>query len=370
MLTNGPLVREFERRVAERLQVAHAVAVNSCTSGLLLVLQAVTQERIGPVVLPSFTFSASAHSVAWNGLFPKFVECLPDTLQIDVVHAAAMLDDASALLATHVFGAPCDASGMVAIARARGVPVVFDAAHAFGAVSGGIPVGGFGDAEVFSLTPTKPLVAGEGGIVATNDSSLAETVRIGRDYGNPGNYDTRFPGLSARLSEFHAAVGLLSLDMLDESLARRRAIAQRYRSALADVPGIEFQRVADGDTSTYKDFVILVDPDRFGVTRDVLAIALHADGIDTRNYFDPPVHQQQAYARVAYADLPVTDDVAERVIALPMFTALEDDAIDRIAEVIISVHAHADVINERQARHRQERGTGSRLGKSVVITRP
>ena len=253
MLTNGPLVGDLERRIAERLGVAHVVALSSCTSGLMLVIQALTNESSGPVVLPSFTFSASAHAIAWNGLTPRFVECRPDSFQIDSAHAAASLEGASAILATHIFGAPCDPRRLEDIAREHGVPVVFDAAHALGALADGVPIGSFGTAEVFSLTPTKPLVAGEGGLVATNDSALAETLRIGRDYGNPGDYDTRFVGLNARMSEFHAAMALESLELLDESLERRRYLASLYREYLDDVPGIELQAFSSRDTSTFKD---------------------------------------------------------------------------------------------------------------------
>jgi FlaA1/EpsC-like NDP-sugar epimerase/dTDP-4-amino-4,6-dideoxygalactose transaminase len=369
MLTNGPLVRRLEAEVADRLGVRHAIAVNSCSSGLLLVLRALVEGRDGPVVLPSFTFSASAHAVAWNRRLPQFVDCNPTTLQIDVARTATVIDGASALLATHVFGAPCEPAGLTAIARARNVPVVFDAAHAFGARSDQRPIGGFGMAEVFSLTPTKPLVAGEGGLVTTNDNALAESVRVGRDYGNPGDYDTQFAGLSARMSEFHAATALVGLQLLDDALARRRAIARRYCSELEGVPGVSFQEVSAHDDSTYKDFVILVEPTDLGVTRDVLASALARDGIDTRNYFDPPVHQQTAYQDVPHGDLEVTDEVSKRVIALPMFTALADGDIDRVADVIASIHEHADMINSTQDPGGPEQSRGARLGRSQAATR-
>jgi FlaA1/EpsC-like NDP-sugar epimerase/dTDP-4-amino-4,6-dideoxygalactose transaminase len=341
MLTNGPLVGDLERRIAERLGVSHVVALSSCTSGLMLVLQALTDGSSGPVVLPSFTFSASAHAVAWNGLTPRFVECRPDSFQIDTVRTAAALDGASAILATHIFGAPCDPRRLEDIARARGIPVVFDAAHALGALADGVPLGSFGTAEVFSLTPTKPLVAGEGGLVATNDAALAETLRIGRDYGNPGDYDTRFAGLNARMSEFHAAMALESLELLDESLERRRFLASLYRAYLDDVPGIEFQAFSSCDTSTFKDLTIKVDADRFGIDRDGLALALLAEGVDTRKYFDPPVHRQRAYAHLEHHRLPVTDAVSSSVVSLPVFPDLRDEHIEQIAEIVRLVHTHA-----------------------------
>jgi dTDP-4-amino-4,6-dideoxygalactose transaminase len=297
--------------------------------------------------MPSFTFSASGHAVRWNARLPQFVECDPSTFQVDIAAATEHLDDAAAVLATHVFGAPCDPEQLVRRAHARGVPVVFDAAHALGALAGGRAIGSFGDAEVFSLTPTKVLVAGEGGLVATNDGALAKSLRIGRDYGNPGDYDTRFVGLNARMSEFHAAMALESLEMLDDTLAGRRKLAALYTDLLADVPGIHCQEIRAGDTSTYKDFTIAVDA-TFGVDRDTLVAALTAEGIETRNYFDPPVHRQQAYADIDVPPLPVTEAVAAGVVSLPIFNALTEDHVMRIADAIAAAHKHAPEIAARR----------------------
>jgi dTDP-4-amino-4,6-dideoxygalactose transaminase len=307
----------------------------------MLVVQALTDGRTGPVVVPSFTFSASAHAVMWNGRTPRFVECLPGSFQIDTDDAAAHLDGASAIMATHVFGAPCNIPAIEEMARARGIPVVFDAAHALGSFVERVAVGSFGNAEVFSLTPTKPLVAGEGGLVATNDAGLADTLRIGRDYGNPGNYDTRFAGLNARMSEFHAAMALESLEGFDESLARRRYLASLYRGRLDDVPGIDFQHFSARETSTFKDLTIRVDAAEFGLSRDGLALALLAEGIDTRKYFDPPVHRQRAYAHVEHTCLPVTDAVSRSVLSLPVFPDLTDEQVEKISDIVRKVHTHA-----------------------------
>jgi dTDP-4-amino-4,6-dideoxygalactose transaminase len=341
LLTNGPLVRELEAAVAQRLGVRHVVAVANCTAGLMLAIRALDVE--GEALLPSFTFSASAHAIAWNALRPRFAECDPASMQLDLDDAKGRLDSASLLVATHVFGAPCRPDAVEDLAASAGIPVVFDAAHAFGATHDGRAVGTFGDVEVFSLTPTKPLVAGEGGLVATNRDDVAESVRIGRDYANPGNYDTRFVGLNARMSELHAAVALESLARFDVDLARRRAIAQRYRDALSSVPGVRLQQVPAGDVSTYKDFTIAIDAGSFGIDRDALVIALRAEGVDTRCYFDPPVHRQYAYRDVE-ADLPVTRAVASQVVSLPIYPRLPDETVDAIAQVIADVGTHgADV---------------------------
>ncbi len=343
MLTNGPLVRELEARAAEVLEVDHVVAVSSCTTGLMLALRALG--ITGDVVMPSFTFSASAHAVVWNGAKPRFVECRTDTFQIDVDDARARATGADAILATHVFGAPCDVAGLTTLAGELGIPLVFDAAHGIGARAGGVALGGFGDAEVFSMTPTKPLVAGEGGLVATRRADIAEHVRLGRDYGNPGNYDTQFVGLNGRLSEMHAAVALASLESYDDNQARRFEVVERYRSGLAPIPGVRMQHVNAGDVSSYKDLTIAIDADAFGVDRDLLRGILSEEGVDTRTYFDPPAHRQTAYRDVAAGPLPVTDAVAASVVSLPAYPTLGKDVVDGIIEIIERVHEGANDLN-------------------------
>src|SRR5918996_6536051 len=220
VLTNGPYVRELESRAADYLGVRHCVAVASCTSGLMLVLR--TSDLSGDVVVPSFTFAATAHAVVWNGLRPVFSDIDSGSLTLS---AGSVLRTAgvrtSAILATHTYGTPCDVEGLAEAAERSGIRLFYDAAHAFGSRHEGRPLGGFGDAEVFSLTPTKPVVAGEGGVIATNDEELAEACRLGREYAKEPDYDSRFVGLNARMSEFHAAVALSSLEGLDERVGER-----------------------------------------------------------------------------------------------------------------------------------------------------
>lgn len=337
MLTNGPLVRQLEEEAAALLGVDHVVAVASCTTGLMLVIRAL--DMGGDVLLPSFTFSASAHAIAWNGLRPRFAECDPASFQLAMDDAAARADGIGGILATHVFGGPCPAEAVVELGRERNVPVVFDAAHAIGSLRDGTPVSRFGDASVFSMTPTKPLVAGEGGLVATNRADLAHLVRIGRDYANPGDYDTQFVGLNGRLSEMHAAVALASLETFPVQQKQRDEIAGCYRDELTGIPGVRVQHVDAGDVSTYKDFTIAIDAEAFGTDRDTMRNALKAEGVDTRCYFDPPVHRQTAYANQPKVDLPVTDAAASSVLSLPIYPALGLDNVARIAALIADVHA-------------------------------
>jgi dTDP-4-amino-4,6-dideoxygalactose transaminase len=325
MLTNGPIVREFEERSAEYLGVRNAIAVSSCTSGLLLMLRAA--DLTGEVVVPSFTFAATAHAVVWNGLHPHFADIDPRTLTLspEAVRRAVGVRT-SAILATHIYGTPCDVEGLRAVARDHGIPLFFDAAHAYGSRRAGVSAGGLGDAEVFSLSPTKVLVAAEGGIVATNDDDLAARIRMGRDYGHPGDYDCRFVGLNARMSELHAAVALAFLEDLDERIDRRNELVERFRKAFDDIPGISFPEIDEGDRSTYKDLTILVEPTLFGMSADALKAALEAEGVETKRYYSPPVHRMTAYRSYLGGNghLPETDRAAERALTLPLWSGMHD----------------------------------------------
>jgi dTDP-4-amino-4,6-dideoxygalactose transaminase len=340
MLTNGPLVRQLEETVAERCGVDHVVAVASCTSGLMLTYQALGVS--GRVVMPSFTFAASAHAVVWAGGEPLFADVDTDSMTLDAAAAEGLVAQAAAISATHIYGRPCEVEALEALANKAGLPLVFDAAHALGSRRRGGPVGGYGTAEVFSLSPTKVAVAGEGGLVATNDSSLAEILRLGRDYGNPGNYDCQFPGLNARMSELHAAVALASLDGLDERIARRNELVTEFRAATANVPGLGFQQVDEGDVSTYKDLTLVVDPDEFGMDAAGLARALKAEGADSRHYYSPPIHRQKAYAAMPpQAPLPVTERLAERVLTPPLYSHMTMVQVAILADAVTRIGAHA-----------------------------
>lgn len=352
MLTNGRAVRELEELVAARLGVDHVVGVSSCTAGLMLVYQALGAGPGSRVVLPSFTFAASAHAVAWTGATPDFCDVTPDRGSADVASMEAVLGDGDrpvALSATHVYGHAAEVEAIGALAAPHRIPVVYDAAHALGSERRGQPVGGFGTAEVFSLSPTKVVVAAEGGLVATNDAGLAETLRLGRDYGNPGDYDCRFPGLNARLSELHATVAMASLKGLDAHIARRDALVERFRAVTAGLSGLRVAAPAAGDRTTWKDLTLVVDPATFGLDVATLRAALDAEGIDTRRYYHPPIHRQTAYAGrwPAARHLPATDELSPCVITPPLWSHLTEAQIELVGEAVARIHEHAPAVAER-----------------------
>jgi len=374
-LTKGPVLRDYERRVAEHLEVPFAIGVSSCTSGLMLVFQAFAEANgVRPaatgaqsattrvarprVLLPSFTFMATATAAVWAGFEPVFCDIDPDTWCLSPQSVAAALADdergfgAALVVPVHVFGAPADTDAFKRLGRDHGVAVVYDAAHGFGATRDGRPVGGQGYAQCFSTSPTKLLISAEGGIVATGDEALADRLVAGRDYGNPGDYDALFSGLNARLSELHALVGLGGLDVLEPEAVRRNELAAAYREALGELPGISFQAIAARDRSSYKDFSVRVGA-AFGLTRDELAAALRAEGVDTRAYYVPPVHRMRAFASFTAAaepHLPETAALCAEVLTLPCYGAMSARDVAAVSACIVAAGRRAAAVRAHLSR--------------------
>ncbi len=350
MITNSLLVRELEEKVSSYFGVAQTVAVSCCTSGLLLCVQALCDGfaaavRSQPrVVLPSFTFSATGHAVVWNGGFPVFAECNPETYQLDPEDVATRLDGAGLLIGTHVAGAPCDTEALEGLAKQAGIPFLLDAAHAFGACARGRRVASFGNAEVFSMSPTKIVISGEGGLITTDDENLATHLRAARDYGNTGDYNPAFAGLNARMSELHAAVALASFDELKEHLDRRVFLAESYRDGLAELAGVRSQRLLDDTTSTYKDYSVTINAEEFGVSRSFVATALRAEGIDTRCYFSPPLHQQKCYSPYNPGKLAVTEKLSAEVLSLPIWRDMKNEDAEKVISALWSIHQDREEI--------------------------
>lgn len=344
LITNAGIVAQFESAAAEYLEVGHCVAVASCTSGLMMTMKALG--LTGEVILPSFTFFATGHAARWNGLRPVFADCDPETFNLDPADVERRITPrTSAVVAVHMYGNPCDVDALELLAARHGLKLIIDAAHAFGSRTRGRPVGGFGNAEVFSLSPTKLLVAGEGGLVATNDASLARTLRAMRNYGDTGAYDPDWLGMSARMSEFNAALALAGIPMVDAKVERRNRIAEMYTSGLKGLPGLRFQKIRAGDRCTVKDYSVHVTPEEFGMTRDDLAAELLLENVETKKYFYPPLHQQKLYRAFysrAEAPLEKTEWVANGVLSLPVYEALADETVTRITEVIARIASRAD----------------------------
>jgi dTDP-4-amino-4,6-dideoxyglucose len=329
-LTNrGVFVRRLEERVAKATGFAHAVSVANGTLGLMTAIR--TLGWSGEVILPSFTFPATAHAVCWAGCEPVLADVVEDTFTLDPESVARLVGERTAgVLPVDIFGVPAPLEELSSVAG--GAPLLCDAAHAFG-----VPVRerGVARAHVYSLHATKAVVAGEGGIIATDDLDLAERARRIANFGFEPGADCSGIGLNAKMPELSAILAFHQLDLLDEVLTGHRCWDAAYREALVDVPGLGFQRLPD-EASCSRQFVpILVDPARFGRSADEVHAALLEDGIATRRYFAPAIHQLSCYAgRLRCDDLSRTEALTRRVLCLPVHPGRPASVASGIAERI------------------------------------
>jgi dTDP-4-amino-4,6-dideoxygalactose transaminase len=362
-LTKGPQLAAFEREAAALIGTRHVIGVSSCTTGLMLVLRALGHLAAGcsapagrrqfcpqgaagalEVIVPSFIFLAAPAAITWAGMRPVFVEVDSETFTLDPQAVEqAISPKTAAILACHTFGCPCDMEQLAQIADRAGIPLIVDAAHGLGSEAHGRQVGRGGLAQIFSLSPTKLVVAGEGGLVATDCPCLAAALNEAREYGNDGAYGCHRAGVNGRLPEISAALGRASLARLAATATSRREAAAAYRKLLSDLPGVHFQRIPTGSMSSWKDFCLKIDPDEAGLSRDRLRAALAEAGIDTRAYYAPPCHRMAAFAEFAPSDdsLSVSENLADSLVALPMGSHVTPAVAESVALRIRDMVARA-----------------------------
>lgn len=330
MLSNfGTHARRFESRAQAYLGTPRVRCTASGDVGLIVALKALDLPEGGEAIVPSFTFNSTVNAVLWNRLTPVFADIDPLALTVDPAEVAALVTPRTAVIvATHVFGNPCDADELRRVAAARSLPIVYDAAHAFGSRYRGRPAGTLGDLEVFSFSGTKLVTSAEGGLVAAATDELVRRIEYARAYGFQGDYESHFVGINGKLSELNAALGALTIELVERAALRRAAIARRYRDQLAGLPAVGFQQVDPRDRSTYKDFAILCT-----AGRDALEARLTAEGIQTKRYFRP-CHTMRAFRRWATRPLPRTDATYARILCVPIFNELPDEDVDRIAGIV------------------------------------
>lgn len=348
LTNNGPLALELEARLAADLGVKHAFAVCNATVGLEVALKAA--DLSGEVIVPSNTFVATAHAVSWLGMTPIFADCDPVTHTIDPASVESLITPrTTAILGVHVWGQPCDIDALQALADRHDLRLMFDAAHAYGCSYQGRPIGGFGDAEVFSFHATKFVNSFEGGAITTNDDALAERIRLMRNFGFAGADLVVAEGTNAKMTEVCAAMGLTSLESLDEIIAVNKANYDSYRAGLSDVPGIRFFEYDEGQANNYQYVVLEIDEDRAGLSRDEVVLALTAENVLARRYFAPGVHRMEPYATTqpdAGDHLPVTEALVETTMLLPSGTAITPADASRIAALLRQSLAEADAVRE------------------------
>jgi dTDP-4-amino-4,6-dideoxygalactose transaminase len=338
-ITNfGRYVQQFEAETGAYLN-ASTVALSSGTVGLIFSLSALGLQRGAKVILPSFTFVATAQAILAAGGVPLFAEVEDDlTLSpADVAQLLAKHDDVGAVIGVHMYGLPARVRELEALVaaesarRGRKIPLIFDAAHAFGSSVGGQVVGGFGDAEVFSLSVTKVLVSVEGGLVSTKHPEVADAIKSMRNYGIQSNYNSHFFGLNGKMSEFHAIVGLYNLKRFDSLMEERQKKAAYLRDGIEKSTVFRLSCWPENVRHTFKDFTIMLSPEA-QPKRDALMRFLADNGIETRAYFYPPVHEQDYFRQYADRPLPRTESLARRVITLPFFTTISEPEMEFLIE--------------------------------------
>ena len=292
----GPFVQEFEQRIAEAVGVRHCIAMCNATVALEIAIRALNLQ--GEVIVPSFTFVATAHALQWQQITPVFCDIDSTTHNIDPRKIESLITPrTTGILAVHLWGRPCDICELEAIATRHNLKLLFDAAHGFGCSYRGQKIGGFGHAEVFSFHATKFVNAGEGGAVVTNDDVLAARMRLMKNFGF-SDYDTViYIGTNGKMNELSAAMGLTNLESRAEFTRINRANLGTYEANLRGIPGLSLLQYAEEDSPNYQYVIAEIDARDFGLTRDQLLATLHAENVLARRYFYPGIHRMEPCVR-------------------------------------------------------------------------
>jgi dTDP-4-amino-4,6-dideoxygalactose transaminase len=336
LTNNGRYVQEFEARLTEITGARHAIAMCNATVGLEIAIKALG--LTGEVIVPSFTFVATAHALQFQGVTPVFCDIDPKMHNIDPAKIEALITPrTTGIMPVHTWGRPCDVVAIEEIARRRGLKVLYDAAHAFACATEDRMIGNFGDAEVFSFHATKFLNAFEGGAIVTNDDELAARMRLMKNFGFRGYDNVVDVGVNGKMSEVSAAMGLTGLESIDEFIDVNERNHACYRAELADIPGVSLTAYTATERSNFQYVVIEVDEDEAGISRDRLVEILWAENVMARRYFYPGCHMMEPYRTLfpnAGAHLPETERLVQRVISMPTGTAVGAGEIEGIASII------------------------------------
>ncbi len=349
-LTNdGPCVKDFEQRICELIGVRHCIAVCNATIGLEIAIKALGLS--GEVILPSFTFIASAHALRWLGITPVFCDIDPATHNIDPLRVTEMITErTTAVIGVHVWGRPCKVDALVDLTRSHELKLLFDAAHAFGCSYKGRMIGSFGNAEIFSFHATKFINSFEGGAIVTNDDELAAKLRLARNFGFAGLDTVACLGTNGKMNEVSAAMGLTSLESLEKFVAANYRNYKQYQQEIAEAPGISVLPYDEGEKCNYQYVVLEIDEDAMGINRDELDDILWAENVLTRRYFYPGCHRMEPYHTddpQAGLRLPHTERLAARVLCLPTGSGVSSGEVCAICDVIKFIMKHATALKER-----------------------
>ena len=351
LTNNGRYVQEFEAGVAALVGVRHCIAMCNATVALEITIRALGLS--GEVIVPSFTFVATAHALQWQQITPVFCDIDPATHNIDPRKIGGLITPrTTGIMGVHVWGRPCAVEELAGIAAERNLRLLFDAAHAIGCTHRGRMIGGFGNAEVFSFHATKFMNTFEGGAVLTDDDDLAARIRLMKNFGFAGYDNVIYVGTNGKMSEVSAAMGLSALESMDDIVEVNRRNYRRYREELTGIPGITLAAYDESERCNYQYIVLEVDS-AAGIGRDLLMAALQAENVLARRYFFPGVHNMEPYRSYfpqARLLLPETEKLAGRILLLPTGTAIGSGDVETLAHLIRLAVAHGPELQARISR--------------------
>lgn len=332
---NGKYVQEFEQRVADYLDVKHCIATCNGTAALELAVRALDME--GEVILPSFTFIATAHALSWQGIKPVFCDIAPGSHNIDPDQIEALITpNTTGIIGVHLWGIPCQIEKLTRIAKKHNLKLIFDAAHAFGNTYKNLHIGTFGDAEIFSFHATKFINSFEGGAITTNNDELAEKLRYMINFGFTDFDCVEHAGTNGKMTEICAAMGITSLESMDDFIAHNKRNYLLYKKLLDKIPGIKLIDYPPKGQMNYQYIVCEIDENTTGISRDDLILHLHQNNILARRYFHPGCHRMPFYSDSFRPALIRTEILAESIFTLPTGTAISEMNIKKICNIIRS----------------------------------
>jgi dTDP-4-amino-4,6-dideoxygalactose transaminase len=336
LTNNGPMVQEFERKIAELLGVTHCIAMCNATVALEILIRAIGLS--GEVIIPSFTFIATAHALQWQEITPVFCDIDPETHSINPDRIEELITPrTTGIIGVHLWGQACDVEKLTDIAKRRNLHLIFDAAHAFACSHNGLMIGNYGEAEVFSFHATKFFNTFEGGAVVTNDDDLAAKMRLMNNFGFQGYDNVIYIGTNGKMSEVSAAMGLTGLESLDEFATINQRNYKQYEEKLSGIRGIRLFPYNNLNKVNHQYIVLEVEEALTHINRDVLMEILWAENVIARRYFYPGCHQMEPYRSYfphAGLLLPETEELSKRVLVLPTGTAICAEDIDTICAII------------------------------------
>lgn len=337
-LTNGgPKHEALEKALAQFLGTSNVSLFNNGTIALITACQAM--RLTGEVITTPFTFPATPHVLSWNNITPVFADIDPVTMNLDPRNIEPLISNrTSAILAVHVFGQPCDVIEIETIAARHGLRVIYDGAHAFGARIDGRPVTDFGDATMLSFHATKLFHTAEGGAVVTRDASLKRRIDLLKNFGIQDESTVLMPGINGKMNELQAALGILTLRMVEDEKRRRSSVAEIYRARLADVPGLALPPEPVAYEPSCQYFPVRIQEERCGVSRNRIVEGLRRFNIYARKYFYPLCSEYSCYRMLPSANsayLPVAHKVAGEIMCLPFYGELPSSAVHRICDALL-----------------------------------